>query len=68
MFLEYRIRRLKIKVDTQKELVNKLELAEKQYEESYYTDKFHEAHCKWLEMNSKLKWLKDKLSKQQSAL
>jgi hypothetical protein len=63
MFLDYRIRRLQIKVDVQKALTDKLEITEKEYGRAYYTDKFHKAHCQWLELNSKLQWLKDKKSK-----
>lgn len=60
MFLDYRIRKLQIKVDVQKALTDKLAIAEKEYGKTYYTDKFHKAHCKWVELNSELKWLKDK--------
>jgi hypothetical protein len=60
MFLSYRIRKLKIKVEVQKALVDNLQIAEKQYASSYYTDMFHKAVCKYVELNSKLKYLKGK--------
>ena len=62
-FTEWRIRRLKTRVEAQKALADKLEIAEREYESSYYTDKFHSAHCKYIELNSKLKWLERSIEK-----
>jgi hypothetical protein len=60
MFLSYRIEKLRIKVEVQKALVDKLQIAEKEYGSSYYTDRFHEAFCKYVQLNSKLKYLERK--------
>lgn len=60
MFIAYRIRKLSTKVEVQKALVDLLKIADKEYGRSYYTDQFHKAHCKYVELNSQLKWLKDK--------
>lgn len=59
-FLEWRIRRLQAKVDVQSAHVAALERAAKAYQTNHYMDRFLEAHRKWLELNSELKWLKEK--------
>ena len=60
MFDTYRMRRLKTKTEVQKALVDKLEIAEKEYGSGYYTNKLHDAVCKLVELRSKLKWLEDR--------
>jgi hypothetical protein len=57
MFLKYRIERLKKKIYIQKAAVEKIEVVEKQYGSSYYTDLILKEHRKWLELNSKLHFL-----------
>jgi len=61
MFLKYRIQRLQIKTDIQRALVDKLEVAEKEYGSTYYTDLMIREHCKWVGLNSRLHFLKRKL-------
>lgn len=57
MFLKYRIEKLSLKVDVQKAYVDKIEIAAKEYCNSYYTDKLHREHLKYLNLNSRLHWL-----------
>jgi hypothetical protein len=66
MFEKYRINKLKIKAEVQQALVDKLEIAEKEYGISYYTNKFHREFCKLVEINSKLKYLQDKYNTNRS--
>jgi len=58
MFLKYRIRRAQEKADIQKAYVTKLEIIADDYGYSYYTDQLLQEHRRWLELNSKLMWLK----------
>jgi hypothetical protein len=58
VFLNYRIRKLQVKVDCQKYNTEGLERAEKLYCDSYYTDKLIESHRKYVELNSHLEFLK----------
>jgi len=59
-FREWRIRRLQAKVDVQSAHVARLEKAAREYGQSYYMDIFLKEHLKWLQLNSKLKWLEEK--------
>jgi len=63
MFEQFRINRLKPKIDSQRALVDKLSIAEAEYKNSYYTDKFHAEFCKLIGMQSRMKWLKNKLTR-----
>ena len=60
IFINYRIKRLQIKVDGQKARTEKLTIAAGFYKNSYYTDQLIDSHCKLVELSSELKWLKDK--------
>ena len=61
MFLRYRIEKLKQKVEVQKGLVDELRAVSARYGQSYYDDQVIEQHTKWLELNSRLKYLESKL-------
>jgi hypothetical protein len=61
MFLKYRIRKLQIKVDGQKAETERLEVAERDYGVSYYTNKLIESHRAYVELNSHLEFLKGKV-------
>jgi hypothetical protein len=61
VFLNYRIRKLQVKVDCQKAATEILTIVEKQYGSSYYTDKLIESHRKYIELNSQLEFLKGKV-------
>lgn len=61
MFDKLRINRLRIKIDVQKAFTDKLEIAEKEYGSSYYTNRYHREFCKLVEMQSKVKFLEDRL-------
>jgi hypothetical protein len=61
MFLKYRIRKLQIKVDCQKAETERLEVAEKEYRVSYYTNKLIASHRAYVELNSHLEFLKGKV-------
>jgi hypothetical protein len=60
MFLAWRIRRLQAKVDIQREHLVRVERIAMQYGQSYYTDLMLKEPLKWLQLNSKLMWLKEK--------
>ena len=62
MFYKYRSEMLQIKIDVQIALVEKLEKAEVAYGISYYTDQLHTEFCRLVKMQSKHKWLIDKLA------
>ena len=61
IFLKLRIRKLQEKVDIQRLYVDKLEKTAQEYGQSYYTDRLLEEYRKWLEMNSKLMWMKEQV-------
>jgi len=61
MFLKYRIRKQQLRLDQQMALVDMLKVAEKEYAVSFYTNKVHDAVLKRMEIESKLKYLQDKL-------
>jgi hypothetical protein len=58
VFLNYRIRKLQVKVDCQKAVTEILTKVEKEYGSSYYTDKLIRSHHKYIELNSHLEFLK----------
>lgn len=49
-----------MKVNVQKALTEKLDAAAKEYAVSYYTNRYITAHCELVELECKLKNLKDK--------
>ena len=61
MFLNYRIRKLQIKVDGQKAEIEMLEVAERDYGISYYTNKLIASNRAYVELNSHLEFLKGKV-------
>lgn len=60
MFLNYRIEKLKIKVAVQKNLVDNLATAEKEYGRYHVTQTYHTACCVLTELESKLHILEAK--------
>jgi len=61
MFYQYRIDRLDRKIKVQEALVELLCKSEKQYANSYYTDRFHTAFCDLVNLKSKRSFLQRKL-------
>ena len=62
MFLKYRMGKLEIKIKVQQAVVDKLEIAARQYGSSYYTDKYHREYCRLVDLTSNLEYLKGKLN------
>lgn len=57
MFNRYRIRKLKVAIDAKAALVERLEIVDKEYRCSYYTDQLNSSVCELAELKSKLRLL-----------